>query len=138
MSTPTCTDCEKQLDPEQAENPRRHDDGSVLCDECWSSEYEYLCPLCQNLVEIEDNQKHIFVTPDLAQDQRMQPGIYRIIKLPWFLASFCSMRIYQEALHRVCDLPPDLQRYTSGDYLCETCVSEAIAAGQPRLVGSEA
>ena len=117
-----CSVCAKQLDQEQAEDPHRDEDGDIVCDECWSEDYEYLCHLCQNLVEIEDNQKHIFVTPALAADQKMQTGIYRVVNLPWFSSNYFSMWILQDAVSLVCDLPAELVDELSGGYLCEDCV----------------
>lgn len=116
-----CSCCAARLDDEEAADPRHDEDGNVLCDACYSDHYEYVCPLCGNLVEIEDNQQHIVVTTALAYDQRMQPGIYKLVELPWFVSNYFSLTIRQSCVEKVGDLPTDLLGDIPGSYVCEAC-----------------
>lgn len=120
-----CAYCERPLTDEETEGPCRDEDGEIMCDECYSEHYEYLCPLCQNLVAVEGNEKHILVTHALADNQAMEPGIYRVLELPWFTSNYFSMRIHQHALKREADLPEEASDMVCGDNVCEECAKAA-------------
>jgi hypothetical protein len=135
---PCCEYCCQVLSDEEAASPHQDDAGDVMCDECYSEHYEYLCPLCQDLVETDSNQEHIVVTPALAEQQEMEPGIYRVTELPWFSSDYFSMTVHQHALTRVADLPAALSDMVCGDYVCEHCVRKhAVGAATSATPTSE-
>ena len=134
---PSCVYCGQTLSEEEVAGPCRDEAGDILCDECHSEHYEYLCPLCQNLVAIDGNQEHIIVTPALAENQAMAPGIYRINALPWFTSNYFSMTIRQNALTRAADLPDAASDMVSGDYVCEPCAERLTDTSKVRSGGDE-
>ena len=123
QNEPTCVYCGRPLDDEETADPYRDETGDIMCDECYSEHFEYICPLCHNLVAIDGNQEHIIVTQALAEDQKMVPGIYRITDWPWFTSNYFSMRIHLDALTREADVPAEVVDLENGDYVCEQCVS---------------
>ncbi len=110
------------MNDEETADPYRDESGDILCDECYSEHYEYICPICQDCVAIEGNQEHIIVTQALADDQRMESGVYRIAARPWFSSDYFSMRVRQEAVVLEDALPSEALEMVSGDYVCERCV----------------
>jgi len=123
-TAPLCSYCGSPLDEEEAANPRRDEDGDILCDECYQEHYEYECPQCCNPVENETNKKHIFITPALAEDQGLQTGIYSVLSWPWAVSNYFSFQIIPSAIKRVADLPDELKDELEGNYLCEECVEK--------------
>jgi len=120
-----CAWCEEHLDDEEKESPQKDNDGDIICDNCYDEHYRYACPLCSEFVEKEGNQEHIALTNALAEDQEMEPGIYKVLQFPWFSSDCFSMHIYELNVKKVKDLPKELQEETEGNYICEDCVKSA-------------
>lgn len=77
-----CTRCGKHLDDEERENPRKDDDGDIICDECHHDKYEFTCCDCQNYGDVEDQHNMLVVFEEVdsmgGPERTVQPGIYRI------------------------------------------------------------
>lgn len=124
MSKIKCTWCGEALSEDELECPRKDSSDEVICDDCYHVEYEYICPLCENGVEIEGNQEHLFVSNPLAKDQEISPGIYHIVSLPWYSSDYFSITIFPRSLKRVAPLPARLTNEVEGDYICEDCAKK--------------
>jgi len=126
-----CAWCLGQLDEEEIEDPRKDLDGEAICDECYYEEYMYICPICQNFAETKDNEKHLMVTPELAENQRMEDGIYQVVEFPVYSASMLGhFNFFPSSSKRVARLPVDARGYWQGGFICEGCAKKAIEEDQ--------
>ena len=120
LSQPTadiaCELCGEALNEEEVASPRLDDDGKPICDECFHEEYEFVCCLCEEYGFVED--QHNFVV--VFDTEEVKPGIYRVLKAPYWCHSYFSAWLYPDALEYVAPLPMPEHDYPCG-HLCKTC-----------------
>ena len=132
-----CTECETELDAEEAESPRIDEDGGIICDRCFEDKYSHLCPLCEETFDgdfsVKISPKHILVTKYAAEELGLDPGIYEIISYPWFADGIIEIQIYESAIKKIAEIPSD---FNEGDligdihYVCEECAKKQEAKPQ--------
>jgi len=125
-----CIYCGGELEDEELDSPYKNEDGDLLCDDCYSFWNEYECSLCGYNVTIIDNLDYIIVTRDLAEAQKMQPGIYRILANPWYSSTISPICLMQDNLQQVADFPEGAWVDIT-DYVCTQCALK-IASEQER------
>lgn len=123
----TCGWCSTVLNKEQRENPYRDDSGDVICDTCYTRNFEGICDRCEEIVP----KKELKMRPGelLAfweEVDGLQPGYYRVLRWPIYADGMIEGFVYTENLQFVCAL--DAQglnaaedAYTPGGSLCEEC-----------------
>lgn len=129
--TLTCEWCGELLKVEEADNPERYAVGNVICDECYSENYEQLCPLCENLFEYEEfgpGELYFVLT---ATDAGVPPGIYVANRFPYFGGSVLGPeRVFPNAVTRVASLdvlpgnvaPVEHPNDGSNGQICQECI----------------
>ena len=116
-----CDYCGAVLEGEEAEDPRMVDNLPV-CDDCYKEHFQFFCPMCQEHQDIEGDQNHMFIPEEMAEEQGMEAGIYRIKECPWFISDMFSMTVIKENVERIADLRDDLLECGQGDYICNNCI----------------
>ena len=120
-----CSWCGKVLDDEESVNPRTDSNNDVMCDDCYSDEYQYRCWLCDEWVDTEDNEKHLIVLKELAEDQDMKPGIYEVVGYPVYSDSILgdSFVLHQSSITFKKPLPKNIDEYDEiiSGFICEDC-----------------
>lgn len=81
--SPSCSWCGNKLNDEETESPRKDSAGDVMCDDCWSREYEGHCDRCEECVEKKElsmRPGHICAIWRSVQGDagRIKPGYYRV------------------------------------------------------------
>lgn len=143
---PHCSWCGDILDEEEQENPRGEDgnvacdDDDVICDDCYREEYEFTCWWCENYGKTEDQHNMLLVLEREAvriegQNRYWKPGVYQIIKRPYYGSDYFDSWILGGALVWLCDLPAEAsdESYPSG-HLCLDCqnrIWEQVGAKPP-------
>ena len=102
----------------------RDEDGDKMCDNCYGEKYEFSCVGCYDIKEKENNQNHIYITKEMAEEQDIETGIYEIINLPWYVSDYFSMVVIKESLKKILDLPAQFDNHELCDYLCSDCVKK--------------
>ena len=60
----------------------------LLCEYCFDSKYRVHCPICEESYLLSDSeQKRFVITEETAKELKTIPGIYEILKYPFFLAN---------------------------------------------------
>ena len=132
-----CTECETELNAEEAESPRVDEENHILCDRCFKDKYSHLCPLCEETFDKDFSEKispkHILITEYAAKNIGLNPGIYEITSYPWFADGMIEIQIYESAIKKIAELPGD---FNEGDfvadihYVCEDCAEKEEAKPQ--------
>jgi hypothetical protein len=121
VTTVICPICDKPLDEEEAENPRREpdEDGRVICDNCFRDKYIEHCKVCENSIEPEDQNRIILPEGD---SNGLEPGIYGILQRPYYMTDCLgSFEVIKEHVVKLADIPLS---YTEegGGYICYACL----------------
>lgn len=119
-----CFCCENKLDEEEAEWPRKNDDNDIICDHCYTDEYQYTCPLCESYVDIDENENYIIILKELAETQKnIKSGIYEVIKRPYYSDSILGddFRFFEDSIVFKKLLPKlNGENFISG-FICQSC-----------------
>jgi hypothetical protein len=115
----TCPCCERELSDDERRAPLRDADGLVLCDDCWSEQYEAQCHHCgRTVIDEEDidgqpaqltgrpGELIVLYEPCPTDDAGdLPPGIYRVLAWPIYTAPMIGSG-WLEARHlrRVADI----------------------------------
>jgi len=127
-----CEQCGKALDGEELEFPRKEEDGTVLCDECWHEEYEFTCCLCEEYGLVE--HQHAFVVVFDAEGAGAgieKLGIYRVIRTPYWCSNYFNAWLFPDAVKWVAPLPPVVEDYYPCGHLCLSCQEELGLVDRP-------
>ena len=87
-----CSYCGKELDEEELENPYTDDCDSVMCDDCYTQNYQQQCPICEDNFDKPTKPEELFfvvakeVCGDVASEP-IKPGIYQTTCWPYYLGS---------------------------------------------------
>ncbi len=135
-----CGMCGELLDDEERLNSRLHEDGDLICDRCYTDEYEFTCYYCWEYAPIEDQHKMLVVNEECGGLKR---GVYRIIDSPYYTSNYFNMWFNPECFEFVCAVPKDLLRpeemFLGGSYptghLCQGCQYK-VTPPRPRLFGN--
>jgi hypothetical protein len=131
-----CRWCGKNLDWEEAENPRRDGDGDPICDNCWHDYYEFTCCWCQNYDEIQHQNYLAIVEPTRSEYGVLGIGIYKIIDAPYFGGPLIGQGyLFADSLEFAAKLPDgiDTNGYPCG-HLCRECQCKITATAKTQKV----
>jgi hypothetical protein len=117
-----CEMCNEPLDDEEQASPRKAG-GWTMCDECYDADWSYRCGLCDDS-EPEDQPWLATVIGSRAIEAGLMPGIYQIVRWPFFVSDMLSHRVIDRSLIRVADAPDHADE--SGEPLCRECAIKAI------------
>lgn len=105
-----CTSCGVSLSDEELENPRRDSGGDVICDSCYSDEFEDWCSLCDEVVdkdELEASPGHIvavYSDAPVRGGDDLKAGYYRVLSWPFFADGMVEGYFIGGTLERLADL----------------------------------
>lgn len=116
-----CEWCGCELDDEERESPRLNENGRVLCDNCWSGEYEGICYRCRETVELselDNSPGRLIVVLEEAEGlpANLTPGYYRVEEWPLYSDSMVEMHMESNNLVKVSELEDNVKK---GDYETE-------------------
>lgn len=94
-----------------------------MCDDCYDADYSFRCGLCESR-ESNDYQGLATVVGSMAPRVGLTPGIYQIVRWPFYSSDYISERVFRSALIRVGDAPEHADE--GGEYLCRACTIKAI------------
>lgn len=123
-----CSRCGSKLSEEEVKSPRRTDwDKQPICESCYSEIYECECPLCQNLVrieEIDDGGKigNVVIVQDSNNKTYIKTGVYEIIDV--FSVDYDSW--YNNGVRLLTEIVPELNSYDDWCYVCKDCSKNLI------------
>lgn len=124
-----CTECGAILEDDETEHPNRNKSGEILCYGCFDYHYEYLCPLCGESFyedfEQEISPKYFLCTEDAAIDLSIEPGIYEIVKYPYYADGLIEVQLYKDAVKWICEIPSDFnndEHIGSIHFPCDNCM----------------
>lgn len=126
-----CTKCNRELDEEEIESPKKDEYENIICDSCFEKLYEYHCPLCENTFE-EDFSKPIspqyfIITEEGEEDFLGDAGIYKILSYPFYADGMIEFHLFTSAIKKVADLPTEFDKnefYNSMYYICDECTKK--------------
>jgi len=128
-----CTICKELLNEEEMESPRKDKDETVICDKCWGEKYEHLCPICENIfdkdLDAEISPKHIIVSEYAGETLYTDPGIYEVIKYPFYADGMIEMSFYLDAIKWIAPIPADLDQdniWNIISYICLECATKPV------------
>ncbi len=123
---PTCTECEEELDDEQAENPLKEGD-DIYCDRCHREAFEDVCDRCQEWVpKPELTMKPGELMLFFQEVEGLQPGFYRVIRWPLYADGMITGYVFKENIAYAGPLDAECigaakEAYTPGGCLCKEC-----------------
>lgn len=82
-----CVDCEKQLSPDEIEDPHLDTNGDVVCQGCYESSFDTPCAKCGEMMEFycaEEPGRFISVDWFMSLTHNLPKGVYRIEAYPFF------------------------------------------------------
>lgn len=136
-----CANCGNELDEEDLDYKETESSGSVICYSCWIQENMSTCMICEdhyeNIEEVKDYW--IVVTEELAKDQNIEMGIYKVIEFPFYygclVTGFDGLYIEAVELRKSIDINSvkkkrcgkDCEEVTSGQ-ICLECASKYTLA----------
>lgn len=143
-----CTYCDEQLDREEFQNPRRDEEGAVMCDQCYRDKCQDVCSRCEEIVDNTDldTQPGCLIgiweeVPGSGED--LQPGYYTVLRRPFLLSSMLGGGNFLSwALRRFSALDATGLRaaedcsYPSGP-LCSDCQRHVRASAWPWPIAIE-
>lgn len=106
-------------------------DGEPICGTCYSEIYETFCPICEEFREIGE-YKHFII---MDEEINVEPGIYEILKYPFFIFGLTSGdKVIESSVRKLCSIdydkiltihpnPRDAPVEFNG-YICEDCVKK--------------
>lgn len=124
MTTYTCAECEQTF--EDDENGWPGPDDSIICEECYldlTSE----CPICGDWYIDEDEIGDFFLmvkeSDMFGEDEPLQPGIYQVLRRPYYTDRYFDAWFGYGAIQRVGDLPNwDIDLFGAHcSYVCPSC-----------------
>jgi hypothetical protein len=123
-----CAWCGEELTPDEAAYPELRD-GDNVCEQCLCDEEHFTCCWCGNCGE-EEEQRRFLVVFDPTELGVALPGLYRVERLPYYLAPLIGHGwLIASALTWLGALP---DCHDPGDYpcghLCAPCQQRALAA----------
>ena len=128
----TCTYCGEDLH-HYPEDPSTDEDGEPMCEICWHEEFEFTCMWCQNYGRKEHQHNMLVIAePESVRvlgGGEVQAGVYRITDTPYYAYWITGMHLYERSLHRIADLPEDLEPdYYPCGHLCMDCQEKITPA----------
>lgn len=67
------------------------EDEEIMCEECYDEHYREICPICENSYDVKDyTSDYLVITEELSNETGNTPGIYKILKRPFFYGSILS------------------------------------------------
>jgi len=125
-----CTICEEELNEEEINSPYKAKDGNIICDECFKLRYTHTCPLCENCFD-EDftkgiSPKYLLISNYAAEHVNARPGIYEIVKYPFYDDWMITITMLKTSMNRIADLPDSFNEqdfYSDIFYVCDACVN---------------
>ncbi len=104
-----CTRCGRDLDEEEAADPRRDEDvdDGILCDECYHEHYEFECCRCGNYDHVKVQHRFLVVFVETnGLFGPVAPGLYRITEFPYYGGPIIGDGwLENHALERAGDIP---------------------------------
>ena len=121
-----CTWCEKQLDSEEKENPRKSEDDEIICDSCYEDKYQDRCGYCTEIVD-KTELNHFAITQNIVENMFNIPdgtGIYKPLRRPFYYGSILQDEaFFIGAIEKVTELPEDCtDEY--GRWICDMCMGK--------------
>lgn len=117
-----CASCEKQLPPEEADEPNRDTNGDVICQDCWDKSFCLECAKCGDWMEeycAENIGRMYSVSQFLAVTQEgIKPGVYQITDHPIFERN--TFHLIPDNLKLITSEPAG---WDSG-YICPDCTKK--------------
>lgn len=99
-----CYYCGASFNDEEKENPRKDDGGYEMCDECYETHYQVLCPLCEDMYD--DPQLGFLVV--ITERDNVRPGYYRVKRRPFYDGGpVTPCKIIPDSVERIADLRGD-------------------------------
>ena len=67
------------------------DDDEIMCEDCYDEHHRDFCPICENTYDIKDfTSDFIVINEELSIETGKQPGIYQILKRPFFFGNILT------------------------------------------------
>ena len=110
-----CGWCGCELDEEEKESPRLNEDGDVICDNCWSDEYEGACYRCRETVErseLDMSPLRLIIVLDDAPGSptNLTPGYYRVTKWPLYSDGMVEAHMESDNMVKVADIEDEVKK----------------------------
>ncbi|MDX8563475.1 hypothetical protein OZ664_05635 [Elizabethkingia sp. HX WHF] len=133
-----CDLCDSSVS-EMTDFPELHlDKDELLCEYCNTDKYYTTCPLCEDYYatpETPEDGIYIVVSKELAKEQGIKMGIYKIIKFPWYRASIVTgfESLFKDCIKLLKSMDviklynkshPQNEKELEGDYICPECVKK--------------
>lgn len=131
-SNEDCSACGDALDEdeEEREYPRKDSGGDLICDDCYSQDYQFSCCWCEERCDKTDDQHNLLIVLDgeavriESPDDCLKQGIYQIVRTPYFASDYLDIWILGGAVAWLCDLPDDVDvvnNFYPCGHLCLEC-----------------
>lgn len=127
-----CTWCGREFDEEELESPSLNHEGEPICDECYTSEFQFDCSECLSSEDntVKDAIGALMVVYD-SESAGVPAGLYRITAHPFYCSDMLSMWFFKDAIERVGDGPTGNNDfdYPCG-FLCRECGEKLLKEAQ--------
>lgn len=119
-----CSRCGNDLSEDEMEAPREDESGEIMCDDCYSDNYEELCPICSNIYDkpTTPEDTYFVISKETEHEAEMKAGFYQVLRYPVFCAATGGLGptyMYPEncKLLRECDIDSMLNKlYNKGNH----------------------
>jgi hypothetical protein len=139
MEKEECYFCDNKLDEYEMENPYRDEDENILCDNCYTEQYQNFCPLCEEYYDKPTKPEECFfvVAKEVKDDvacNPIKPGIYQTTSWPYWLGAtgFGFEMLFEDSIKliRELDINSMIQKLyphsdmIGADEICPCCVEK--------------